>query len=60
MSALATVAGKSFNGKFTAKIDFALGYFIFFYITIADADNGSRKSLRYIIWQVFGPHAGGI
>ena len=28
MSALATVAGRSFNGKFTAKIDFPLGYFI--------------------------------
>ena len=26
MSALATVAGKSFNGKFTAKIDFPIGY----------------------------------
>ena len=28
MSALATVAGKSFNGKFTAKIDFPIGYFM--------------------------------
>ena len=28
MSALATVAGKSFNGKFTAKIDFPIGYFV--------------------------------
>ena len=28
MSALATVAGKSFNGKFTPKIDIPLGYFI--------------------------------
>ena len=27
MLALATVAGKSFNGKFTATIDFPLGYF---------------------------------
>ena len=42
MSVLATVAGKSFNGKFTAKIDFPLG----FYITIADADIGSLKSLQ--------------
>ena len=33
MSALGTVAGKSFNGKFTA-------------ITIADADIGSLKSLH--------------
>ena len=28
MSALITVAGKSFYGKFNAKIDFPLGYFI--------------------------------
>ena len=28
MSALATVAGKSSNGKFTAKIDFPIGYFM--------------------------------
>ena len=28
MSALATVAGKSFNNKFTAKIDFPIGHFI--------------------------------
>ena len=28
MSALPTVAGNSFNGKFTAKIDFSIGYFI--------------------------------
>ena len=28
MSALATVAGKSFNGKFPAQIGFPLGYFI--------------------------------
>ena len=43
MSALATVAGKSFNSKFTAKIDFPIGYFIF---TIADADIESLKSLH--------------
>ena len=29
MSALATVAGKSYNGKFRAKIDFPLGYLMF-------------------------------
>ena len=34
MSALATVARKSFNGKFTAKIDFSIRH----YVTIADAD----------------------
>ena len=28
MSALATIARKIFNGKFTAKIDFPIGYFI--------------------------------
>ena len=28
MSALATVAWERFNGKFTAKIDFPIGYFI--------------------------------
>ena len=42
MSALATVAGKSFNGKFTAKIDFPIGYFV----TIADTDIESLKSLH--------------
>ena len=42
MSALATVAGKGFNGKLTVKIDFPIGY----YITIADAKIGSLKSLR--------------
>ena len=41
MSALATVAGKSFNGKFTAKIDFRA-----FHVTIADADIGSLKCLH--------------
>ena len=28
MSALATVVRKSFNGKFTAKIDFPIGHFM--------------------------------
>ena len=28
MSAFAMVAGKSFNGKFTANVDFPIGYFI--------------------------------
>ena len=28
MSALATVARKSFNGKFTTKIDFPIGHFM--------------------------------
>ena len=28
MSALAALAGKTFNGEFTAKIDFPIGYFM--------------------------------
>ena len=43
MSALAMVTRKSFNGKFTAKIDFPIGHF---YVTITDADIGSLKSLH--------------
>ena len=43
MSALATVARKSFNGKFTAKIDFPIGHFTLPYI--ADADIGSLHKL---------------
>ena len=42
MSALATIAGKSFNGKFAAKIHFPIGYFI----CIADADIGILKFLH--------------
>ena len=41
MSALTTVAGKSFNGKFTV-------FDHVFYITIADADIGSLKSLHTV------------
>ena len=40
MSALATVARKSFNGKLTAFSGWAV------YVTIADADIGSLKSLH--------------
>ena len=43
MSALATVEEKSFNGKFTGKFDFSDRVF---YITIADADIKSPKSLH--------------
>ena len=57
MSALATVAGESFNGKFTAKIDFPIAVF---YITIADADIGSQKSRHTSFDKYFGPHAGEI
>ena len=45
MSALATVARKSFNGKFAAKIDFLIGH-LGPYIAIADVDIGSLKSLH--------------
>ena len=48
MSALATAAGKSFKGKFIAKIDFSDRVF---YITIADADIGSLKSLHTLFDQ---------
>ena len=44
MSALVTVAGKSFNGKFTPKMDFPIGYFML--VTIADTDIESLKSLH--------------
>ena len=49
MSALAMVAGKSINCKFTAKNDFGC---LVSYVTIADADTGNLKSLQspYIIW----------
>ena len=43
MSALATVAGRIFNGKFTTKIQFSDRVF---YVTIADAEIGSLKSLH--------------
>ena len=43
MPALATVARKRFNGKSTAKIDIPNRHF---YVTIADAANGSQKSLH--------------
>ena len=46
MSALPTVAGKSFNRKFTPKTDFPIEVFFFFYVTIADTDIGSLKSLH--------------
>ena len=43
ISAFATISRKSFNGKFTAKIDFP---FLTFYVAIVDADIGSIKSLH--------------
>ena len=43
MSALTTVAGKSFNGTFTAKKIFSDRVF---YVTIANADIGSLKPLH--------------
>ena len=47
---LATVAGKRFNGKFTAKIDFPIGYF---YVTIADVDIRSLKPLHTLFDKYF-------
>ena len=44
MSALATIAGKSFNCKFIAKFNFLIRYFML--PLIADADIGSLKSLH--------------
>ena len=43
ISTLGMVTWKSFNGNFTAKIDFSDRVF---YVTIADADIGSLKSLH--------------
>ena len=40
VSVFATVARKSFNGKFTAKIEFSDRAF---YVAITDSDIGSRK-----------------
>ena len=34
MPVLATVAGKSFNGKFTAKMDFSIEYFMLPLLTL--------------------------
>ena len=51
MSALATVAGKSFNGKFIAKFDFPIG---FFYVTIAVADIGSSRCLHILFDKYLG------
>ena len=44
MSALATVVRKSFNCKFTAKLDFLIGHFML--PLLADADIGRLKSLH--------------
>ena len=44
MSALATVASKSFNGKFTAKIYFSIRHFILPLLMLAGI--GSLKSLH--------------
>ena len=47
MSALATIARKSVNGKFTANIDFPIGLC---YVTIDDVDIESQiLSIHYLI-----------
>ena len=48
MSALTTVAWKSFNGEFTAKIDF---FDRAFYVTIADADIRRLKPLFTLFYK---------
>ena len=48
MSALATVARKSFDGKFTPEIDFPIGYFMLPLLIL---------TLKV---EVLGPHAGKI
>ena len=48
MSALATAAPKSFNGKFTAKIDFPIGHFILPLLMLTM----KSKISPYIIWHL--------
>ena len=57
MSALETVARKSFDGKFTAKIDFPIGHSMLPLLMLT-----LEEYSLSIIWQVglFGPHAGEI
>ena len=52
MSVLATVARRSFNGKFTAKIWF---FDRAFYVTTSDADIGSLKSF-YALFDKYLDH----
>ena len=47
------LTGKSINGKFTAKIDFSDRVF---YVTIADADIGSLKSLHTYLQHMLLKH----
>ena len=51
MSALATVGRKRFNGKFTAKIDFPIGHFMF----NVDTDIRSVKSLHTLFDKYLDP-----
>ena len=46
----ATVTRKRFTSKYTAKIDFLVG---FFYITIANADIGSLRPLYNYLISIF-------
>ena len=55
MLALAMVAGKGFNDKFTARIDdFPIGYFML------PLQMLTLEVLSLSIQKVFGSHAGGI
>ena len=52
MSRLPTITRKSFNSKFTAKIDFPIGYFMIglAYHCISDADIGILMSLHTLLY----------
>ena len=52
MSASTTIARKSYNVKFTAKIDFLIGHFM---LPFTDADIGSLKSL-YTLFDKYLDH----
>ena len=49
MSALAMVAGRSFNSKFTSKMDFTIGCLM--NVNIADAEIGSLRSLHTLFYK---------
>ena len=52
-----TVAAKSYNGTFTAKIDFSIGYFMLPLLpTVANADTGNLKSSHTSL-EMFVPNA---
>ena len=48
MSALATAAPNSFNGKFTAKIDFPIGHFILLLLMLTMKSKVSPYIILYL------------